>query len=172
MSDICDGSQQRKTIVEQPDTIVEQPRFTITEKDVQLSIKEEMSKKINDALKDIPLQININLYLTQEQNQNPELTNMNDIKRAAVAMKESNAAAENNHSAIAQEKSKAIGESHESPSTAISENMIMTTAPLPKKRVRQLMDRLTQFFQKIAKRLMDRLTHFFQKITKLFQKKK
>ncbi|MCO4850741.1 hypothetical protein [Bacillus vallismortis] len=77
--------------------------FEINDKDL---INKEIKKKIEEVLEDTPLQININLYLTQEQN--PELTSISNVKRAAIAMKESNAAEDTRDSAIAQEKSNAV----------------------------------------------------------------
>ncbi|CAN2252136.1 hypothetical protein STZ1_30081 [Bacillus subtilis] len=77
--------------------------FKINDRDL---INKEIKKKIEEVLEDTPLQININLYLTQEQN--PELTNISNVKRAAIAMKESNAAEDTRDSAIAQEKSNAV----------------------------------------------------------------
>lgn len=78
----------------------------IKKKDFDYVLKEEIGKKIEKLLEDIPLQINFNVYLSQEQN--PELININDVERAAIAIKDSNAVENARNSAIAQEKSSAV----------------------------------------------------------------
>ncbi|EIJ81369.1 hypothetical protein PB1_00450 [Bacillus methanolicus PB1] len=67
------------------------------------SLSKKICEEITERLAEFPIQIN--LYLTITQNQNPEQTTINDVQRSAVALKDSNAVENAISSAIAQDKS-------------------------------------------------------------------